>query len=450
MPPSIYPANGFPTVLMSVCRRWRDIVLATPSLWSYFHANLDTFLDPDFDCLDGEPMPLVFHTYDASRFSAFQQRVERSQDVPLICFLNGNSHIADRYVNLLFQHAHRWKEIELTISWVASSLHSSASFTNQAALLLQKLILDYQHIIPPDSPIFSFFQAAPRLEDVTIESPQTTRREFPWSQLKHLSLRQDVLDAKQFEAFDLPRLLDVLRQCGRLTSLTIIYFSTRPSGAIYPTSAFDGHALTFLNLQHLSIQCSDSRITEILYTYLQPSNLRSLELIMSIFPQVIPFLSRLSSSLEDLKLGANIRLSRDAYFCMLRTLPNLFRLHIRWISNGLTARTMDPTYLDALALGFAADGTLVKGQNTKLKEIKITGLPYGVKDVHRDLGLIAHAEALARMVESRWNVAAPSVRRLEKLTLSKYFWEMMRLHAPDAFARLGRCVEEGLAVSVDG
>jgi len=115
---------GAPYALSSVCRTWRNLVLATPSLWATFHFSPLAFSKKP------EP-PLSFKSRRPQSWAnvqiALSRHVTRSANSPVNVTIDLRQDkpeqqrkridvtAANGILNTLISHAHRWQHVDLTL-----------------------------------------------------------------------------------------------------------------------------------------------------------------------------------------------------------------------------------------------------------------------------------------------------------------------------------------------
>lgn len=147
--PDMEPGSA-PILLTYVCRRWREVVLETPLLWS--RLRLDQLFPPEFP---------LFGCY-----------LQRSKGMPLTCSLRdslqaGAGHYDPFFLRLL-EEADRWYDIALGGSYRQSDVRVVAP--ELAFPRLQRLqIMDW----PSDASISlrSIFKNSPNLRRVALKVP---------------------------------------------------------------------------------------------------------------------------------------------------------------------------------------------------------------------------------------------------------------------------------------
>ncbi|KAK7058422.1 hypothetical protein VNI00_002056 [Paramarasmius palmivorus] len=110
-----FSKNAVPWIVTQVCRRWRQVALATSSLWSIIRIETGRLLAPK------EPLKML------------QAYLDRSQPMHISCMLDlgwdrtteGKGHgrkLNNQIVKLLIAHSKRWYDMEITIMRSGSRL----------------------------------------------------------------------------------------------------------------------------------------------------------------------------------------------------------------------------------------------------------------------------------------------------------------------------------------
>ncbi|KAJ7506582.1 hypothetical protein B0H11DRAFT_1971862 [Mycena galericulata] len=172
-----------PVTLMGVCRRWRDIVLATPSLWSTLKivfdkiperiasepGSIEGFIERWLDRAAQLPLSIIFNAGDDKRrpwnFKSFTQSQMR---------------------DIIHRYSQRVRDLELGISDhdICQLGLDSTEFP-----LLQSAVLGYVDIDPPPvEPTPAIFRNAPKFQELRLVCNEWTNRTsssfvLPWLQL---------------------------------------------------------------------------------------------------------------------------------------------------------------------------------------------------------------------------------------------------------------------------
>ncbi|KAG7442587.1 uncharacterized protein BT62DRAFT_376865 [Guyanagaster necrorhizus] len=171
--PFVHKVAEAPRLLTYVCRRWRDIVDALPSLWSSFSVNLDA--------------------NHASRVTALSVFLRNSRGTLLTfdCIMHDISDYGERILQLLFHEKHRWESVR--ILGKGQNLSRFAPIGGRLPMLRYlKLIVIGQ----PDRFVCGAYELAPRLDNVFIQGvrPVAHSLRLPWAQLTSYFAEEDRLE----------------------------------------------------------------------------------------------------------------------------------------------------------------------------------------------------------------------------------------------------------------
>lgn len=213
--PTLHP-NCAPILVTRVCRRWREVALSTPLLWSRLVMR--------FNSDDSE-------SHHSSALQPFENFLDRSLGIPLTCTLldrtkAGSLHF-DQYLETLLRHSRRWETISLASHSTRPALPPITEFP-----CLRSLNADW--INDSECSLVPIFENAPSLRTLTLRS------------------------SRAFDCFII---------APQLTSLSVSYFSDteryavlsplRPSIQRRPAPANDGRLFaalsTFTSLTSLDI-----------------------------------------------------------------------------------------------------------------------------------------------------------------------------------------------------
>ncbi len=98
-----------PDDIASVCRRWREIALSDPALWSTLFISLRHSTDETL----------------RRSIKVLDHCLERSRNMPFSCFITcgthhinpNNHHLALRLLCMLLEHQKRWRAIEIRLPY---------------------------------------------------------------------------------------------------------------------------------------------------------------------------------------------------------------------------------------------------------------------------------------------------------------------------------------------
>ncbi|KAJ7841543.1 hypothetical protein B0H13DRAFT_2414683 [Mycena leptocephala] len=270
------PLTGLfsPTLLTHVCRRWREIALSTPTLWSAIGASY----------YDGIPLKQKAHLFDLW--------LKRSQPRPLSLQIVGTN-VAE-ILAAVVPHRARWEHLDFRLP--PSHLHT---IIDGAMPLLRHLDLELSGYSAID--VFATFRDMPLLRSVILNDV-SLHVILPWGQLTSLTL-----------AIVNPRdCFLILQQTSNLVRCVL------KLEAMYGGNDQPGPDITLPYLESLSIdQYGATPVTDFLETFIVPV-LRHLEipeecLGTSPLDSLTGFISKSGCKLEEVHITGPRSLHKQSY-----------------------------------------------------------------------------------------------------------------------------------------
>ncbi|KAL0069613.1 hypothetical protein AAF712_003271 [Marasmius tenuissimus] len=204
--------------LSMVCGRWREIILSTPSLWSYVSLQLEDWMyDEEYDEDEGTRHVATDMEVETSRLARIVQLfLKRSQSTQLDLDLNfvlsspseTRTYIAVRRLcDVLFPTAQRWRSLNISGQTLASD--------NQTLYSLFSKLSSLKHLALPGRfwsgrPL----SGCPSLTSISLrEDVIPVMLLVPWQQVKRLD----------FSGYSgsIQKAVDVLRPCSGVEDLTL-------------------------------------------------------------------------------------------------------------------------------------------------------------------------------------------------------------------------------------
>ncbi|KAF8149130.1 hypothetical protein B0H34DRAFT_735016 [Crassisporium funariophilum] len=170
----------YPTSLMQVCNRWRELVLQMPILWSFIHLSRSVDSHRRLKTQVGRSLEWV-PTY-----------LLRSGNLPLHIILDTTRLPVEAAVGLLYPHSSRWCAFTLLVSHVGSLPAVLPLFIETRVPRLESLTIAsdiYREGIIASKPLPPFFTSStPELSSVHLNGVYVTWNAPPLSNLTNLEL----------------------------------------------------------------------------------------------------------------------------------------------------------------------------------------------------------------------------------------------------------------------
>ncbi|KAF8628836.1 hypothetical protein AX17_005896 [Amanita inopinata Kibby_2008] len=190
-----------PFVLSQVCRQWRAVSHSMQLLWSTFVIHCG------------------WSKVSSTAESRFQSFIDRSGQQPLsfrfFSFLEERKANSHPILSRLFELSARWRKVSLCMPYKA---FSEDRYKDPIPLPeLESLVLENPHIalggLPESMRSAKTFSVAPRLRHLSLEKYLLPTRvfAFPWSQITHLQLKENLIEGNDYA--------NILREATNLVSL---------------------------------------------------------------------------------------------------------------------------------------------------------------------------------------------------------------------------------------
>ncbi|KAK1225204.1 hypothetical protein PQX77_011884 [Marasmius sp. AFHP31] len=169
--------RALPWTLAQTCRRWREIALSTPTLWSLFRINSGTGL------VHHDPVQMA------------KTWLERSNPLPISCLVILNhipllQGLEDTLFKLIIAQSSRWRHLDIDLKDRQDLFEQLFSIEHPLPFL--RSIRVYVTLENPNAhlPVAALSSNAPDLRDAHIyaTSPYALPISLPWSQLRNLEV----------------------------------------------------------------------------------------------------------------------------------------------------------------------------------------------------------------------------------------------------------------------
>ncbi len=162
--------SSTPWTLTHVCRRWRQLALALPHLWTYIELDFDGFPQDITPCQLAFKMALL---------------IERSKGLPLSIFITATTDIEDHSIIAILEASiPRWKHLSADIPLQSLQL----CFSGNVFWSLEHLILAINQDAHSDVVLDIFNSTnAPALRSLETDQAFISHVSLPSSSLTHLS-----------------------------------------------------------------------------------------------------------------------------------------------------------------------------------------------------------------------------------------------------------------------
>jgi hypothetical protein len=287
-----------PWALGQTCRRWREIVLYLPSLWSTIDVNL------------GRPNSIAAIQEQIANFRRVQICLQRSPQSPLYIRFKSLEPVTNcKVLDLLMSHSRRWYDVEL---YIPSSLSSSLAFTLKNRVpILRSLTYGNRSAKQAARNVTDTFMTAPSLRQIKMINVGPKKMTVDWLKINDYTGPTTDDDFNIFLAA--PNLVHCTLSWMKFRSSTILLPLTQLRALSF---LIDGRSMKQLDQLTLPV-LEDLRIT----IYLLPEGG---------FDGISSLLQRSSCTLKALHLDFNPLRSPGSQSVMglFETVPKLKRLTI--------------------------------------------------------------------------------------------------------------------------
>jgi hypothetical protein len=380
-----------------VCQHWRNVAFEFPGLWS--HISIDKY-----DIIQVSPHAV----------SIIETCLDRSGG----CLLHIRAYLDQLLVNAniletLVLHSHRWHELDLQISLfllrILGTQTKRKGFPSLSRLTLSLVDEDGQSF--RGDPLEAF-QSAPKLESVSVNTRRSSLVKLPWSNVRHLSLRE--ISVGEF-----------LRVFGSTVNLVECSLLVGPPYKLQTDNSGGDVSLPLRQsaLKTLFLCCKPDVLDDLELPALESLYIAETTLSKFSFDPLISLVHRSASDIQILGLSG-ILLHDDGLHDALSALPNLVEL----ILADWTPTTRESWSLNNLV----ADLTVYEGSMRSPLVPKLRTL---VVDDYSS-GRTVDGDLLASMVESRMCGAGGGLLKLALHGVS------LDINGLDVFGRLRQFKEE--------
>ncbi|KAK7043000.1 hypothetical protein VNI00_008738 [Paramarasmius palmivorus] len=415
-------------VLSSVCGRWRELAMSTPSLWSSIRISCSTWDDNTCESL----------VYLTRIFLERSRSYPLKLDLDFILFhfeYEEWTHAGSAF-GLLVQHSHRWLSLKLLVQRYDFDHTLFRSLRDQLPML-RYLSVDDEVGDDLDSESGTLFEHCPNLTSVQLRADRgfSAGIVLPWSQLVTLDVPEGLIEP----------LLQVLKECSGLERLSLGEITRDYRDADDNSEEDEGPIFHSSTIRHLTIHATNIRqISRILKRITMPQ-LASIEIrrdarynwgLVGWNEEIFAdFMSRSACSITSMRLEV-LPITDRQLISLLTLVPSLRTLAIQEVIKDRDDKpaTISEDFLHHLTVEYQIPSS-ARHFLPQLSDLALT-----VSGKH------LHEQALLQALSSRWTPDTSSqVDRLRAFSLTVV--GSQGDSSPGCFASLQNFRDAGLRVA---
>jgi hypothetical protein len=298
------------------CKRWNDLALSTPELWSF----IEIIFDPT--------LPISI----PPSYSKVSTWLDRSRNWPLSLAVRGEQLRPFEFPSvkailpLLVAHSHRWRRVSFGFCFWFQPMHVHLPHTFIAPILESvEVICDYNerdHIF-----YGRLLRGCPALRSYTEETPANLPEYLPWEQLRNLEVANPIKAA------------NALILLGRAVNLHSCHLTLRPDYTEWQSLKPVASPIRFLTMNTDTALGSSAENMKRFFRFLDARNLTGLSIVFVLsYPTIHDILSDILSKprlrLSSLTLR-NLAISEDEFLdCLMLLSESITALEILRLPKG--------------------------------------------------------------------------------------------------------------------